>query len=69
MPDEDKGLHPLRIMVPTEIYEKLEAQKEDEGYTTLQSFIAPILCAVGRGEIRRSYHSTSPAIQTKAVGI
>ncbi|QIX61858.1 hypothetical protein HER32_11965 [Hymenobacter sp. BT18] len=65
MTEQKKPMRDLRIKVTSEIYEALEKLKDDEGHTTLQSFVAPVVNALGRGEIHRTYRTSGPTVGGK----
>ena len=48
-------LREIRIRVPESVAVKLEKARDDDGRTTLQSFLVPIITAVANGDIKRTY--------------
>ncbi|WP_324671498.1 hypothetical protein [Hymenobacter sp. GOD-10R] len=45
----------IKIGIPQAVFDLLHERREDEGNTTMQEFLAPVLKAVAKGEISRPY--------------
>lgn len=55
-----RGYREVRIVVPGEVYNRLQDMKEDQPSRTVQSLLAPVVQAFTRGEIRQEFVQGPP---------